>query len=344
VKIDVIVMNNTTVRFRIKDDRMRSRVLRRGMWNLRGVPVVLSKWTPIADMEQEEVKTIPLWVIVKNVPPKYFSWKVLKAITSPLGVPQKLHPDTEACKSFEEAKVLVEVDLTNKLPKLFSFKSETCGDTIVEFVYPWLPPRCTDCNKWGHQTSDCLIGKKKNIETKSAEKEVTEEKSGEKKNVAEEGKKQQVLESKDTENNGNELEVVKGSNNEWSTPTKVGRSPVNKKELRFGEVSLLTNTFSCLSDKEEGEEEGEITISGDEKLHESQPEGKEEQGLDTQDTTPKEVAEIKNSVQREVEEVMIRQSLPRASKEEHKFLSTNATQSNRTNNPIILKKSRPKKF
>jgi len=43
----------------------------------------------------------------------------LSAITSPLGIPKKLHRDTETCKSFEEAKVLVEVDLTKKLPKLF---------------------------------------------------------------------------------------------------------------------------------------------------------------------------------------------------------------------------------
>ena len=147
VRIDVFVVDNTTVRFRIKDVRTRERILRRGMWNLCGVPVVLSKWSPIAEAEQEEIKTIPLWVIVKNVPAKYFSWKVLSAITSPLGLPKKLHPDTEACKSLEEAKVLVEVDLTKKLPKFFSFKSENGGDTVVEFVYPWLPPRCTECSK-----------------------------------------------------------------------------------------------------------------------------------------------------------------------------------------------------
>ena len=147
VRIDVFVVDNTTVRFRSKDVRTRERILRRGMWNLCGVPVVLSKWSPIAEAEQEEIKTIPLWVIVKNVPAKYFSWKVLSAITSPLGLPKKLHPDTEACKSLEEAKVLVEVDLTKKLPKFFSFKSENGGDTVVEFVYPWLPPRCTECSK-----------------------------------------------------------------------------------------------------------------------------------------------------------------------------------------------------
>ena len=40
------------------------------------------------------------------------------------------------------------------------------------------------------------------------------------------------------------------SDQEWSTPTKVTRSPA-KIELRYGEVSIMSNSFSCLSDKGE---------------------------------------------------------------------------------------------
>lgn len=35
---------------------------------------------------------------------------------------------------------------------------------------------------------------------------------------------------------------------DWTTPTKVTRSP-GSKELRYGEVSIMKNSFSCLSDK-----------------------------------------------------------------------------------------------
>lgn len=164
---------------------------------------MLSKWCPIVDMEQEEVKIIPLWVIIKNVPPKYFSWKVLSAITSPLGSPKKLHPDTEACKSFEEAKVLVEVDLSKKLPKFFSFKSEKGGDTIVEFVYPWLPPRCTNCDKWGHQNSDCLAGKKKEVGAASIVSETVLVATG----GMEENTEQEVKKSVVAHNNTNQAVV-----------------------------------------------------------------------------------------------------------------------------------------
>ncbi|KAG7593824.1 Zinc finger CCHC-type [Arabidopsis thaliana x Arabidopsis arenosa] len=264
VMIDVFVVDRTTVRFRIKDERTRARVLRRGMWNLCGVPVVLSKWTPIVEAEQEEIKTIPLWVIVKNVPPKYFSWKVLSAITSPLGTPKKLHPETEACKSFEEAKVFVEVDLTKTLPKFFSFKSDKGGDTIVEFVYPWLPPRCTECSKWGHLNKDCTSQKRieqivditKTVSTRSEKigTDITELKPVESAVVViSPGTSQtQLKEGNSTSTEENKTEE---SQAEWTTPTKFTRSPEKSKELRYGEVSIMTNSFSCLSDKgEKGED------------------------------------------------------------------------------------------
>jgi len=261
VKIDVFVVNHTTVRFRIKDERTRARVLRRGMWNLCGVPVVLSKWTPIVDMDQEEIKTMPLWVIVKNVPPKYFSCKVLSAITSPLGTPKKLHPDTEAIKTFEEAKVFVEVDFTKKLPKCFSFKSEKGGDTVVEYVYPWLPPRCNSCDRWGHLSTDCLSRKKaenrvevtKPVETKVADLEPE----------TSNGLEQSLKENKEDGNNNAE-ELIENSQHQskdaltWNTPTKTIKSPSKANELRYGEVSILSNSFFCLSDKGEEVEEGEV--------------------------------------------------------------------------------------
>lgn len=121
--------------------------------------MVVTKWSPIAEEEQPEMTSIPLWVIVKNVPHRLFSWEGLSVLTSPLGKPQRLHPDTEACKIFEEAKVFVEVDLTKKLPKCFSFTSDHGVNTVVEYIFPRLPPRYSACSKWVHVSKDCVISK-----------------------------------------------------------------------------------------------------------------------------------------------------------------------------------------
>lgn len=76
-----------------------------------------------------------------------------------MGDSKKLHPDTKICKSFEEAKVFVETDLSKELPKSYRFKSEKGIDAVMEYVYPWLPPRYVTCSKWGHLKDDCLANK-----------------------------------------------------------------------------------------------------------------------------------------------------------------------------------------
>lgn len=41
--------------------------------------------------------------------------------------------------------------MMKEIPQNHRFKSVKLGvDAEVEFVYPWLPPRCTLCSKWGH--------------------------------------------------------------------------------------------------------------------------------------------------------------------------------------------------
>ena len=336
VQIDVFVVDQKTVRFRIKDERTRLRVLRRGRWNLCGVPVVLTKWSPIAEAEQDEIKTIPLWVIIKNVPQRYFSWKVLSAITSPLGTPKKLHPDTEACKSFDEAKVFVEVDLTKTLPKHFCFKSDKGGDTIVEFVYPWLPPRCIECSKWGHLKSDCKSKKKEqgveekktlvdNVVLLDEQSTQTQEKCDKNSNVlkTESSRTKEVMDQEETMNEGD-----RG----WSTPIKVVRSPVKSTELRYGEVSIMSNSFSCLSDKGEVEEAENLEAEENNQVEQKE----DEKELVTEGSHPMQEEEGKNKDTKEVG-VTLRQSIPRVSKDNHKVVSTTGVQNTRNHNPTALR-------
>lgn len=155
VHIDVFSVNETTVKFRIKDVQIRGRILRRGMWNIADIPMVVSKWSPIVDDDEPEVKIIPMWITLKNVPHKMYLRDGLDFITSAVGKPVRLHPETELCSNFEEAKVFVEADMSKELPQIYRFKSKLGIDAEVEFVYPWLPSRSSTCSKWGHSGKDC---------------------------------------------------------------------------------------------------------------------------------------------------------------------------------------------
>lgn len=103
IKVDVFEVNETTVKFRIRNSSVRARVLRREMWNIANIPTIVSKWSPIQEEQQPDLKTIQLWVTIKNVPHKLFSRKGLRFLSSAVGEAQRLHPDTELCKSFDEA-------------------------------------------------------------------------------------------------------------------------------------------------------------------------------------------------------------------------------------------------
>ncbi|KFK23708.1 hypothetical protein AALP_AAs53541U000100 [Arabis alpina] len=159
IKIDAFEVNATTVKFRIKNQAVRNRVLNRGMWEIANIPMWVSKWSPLQEDQQPNLKKVQLWVTIHNVPHKLFSEKGLGFLASAVGEAKKLHQDTLLCKSFEEAKVLVEVDLTNELSTSHRFTSSKGVDAVVKYTYPRLPPRCSTCKKWGHVTEVCLVNK-----------------------------------------------------------------------------------------------------------------------------------------------------------------------------------------
>lgn len=127
------------------------------MWNIADIPMLVSKWTPILEDAQPEITKMPMWVINYKVPHSMFSWKGLGFLASKVGDPKRLHPETETCKNFEEAKVFVEVNMMKELPKDFTFAIATGKEETVEYTYPWLPPRCTTCGKWGHFEEGCQV-------------------------------------------------------------------------------------------------------------------------------------------------------------------------------------------
>ncbi|XP_010430973.1 PREDICTED: uncharacterized protein LOC104715251 [Camelina sativa] len=82
--------------------------------------------------------------------------KGLSFLASPVGEPKRLHPDTELVTNFGEAKIFIEVNLMQELPKTYFFTvrgEEVC----VQYEYPWLPHRCSFCKRWGHSDDGCLV-------------------------------------------------------------------------------------------------------------------------------------------------------------------------------------------
>lgn len=158
-KLDVHSVDETTMRIRIENVMVRDKVVRRGMWNIAGVPMIVSKWAPEEDKKQANL--IPLWVHLKNFPLSMYSWEGLSFMTSAVGIPDRLHPDTLACKDMDVAKIFVKADLTKEMPKRITYTIQ--GEEVtVDYAFPWLPPKCISCGKWGHYETFCSLNKKEN--------------------------------------------------------------------------------------------------------------------------------------------------------------------------------------
>ncbi|KAL0789355.1 hypothetical protein Bca101_005601 [Brassica carinata] len=315
--VEVYEINPTTMKFRILDSAMRERVLRRGMWNLAEVPVVMTEWKPFVE-EEELHNSVPLWVHLKNVPMNMFSWKGLSFATSPIGVLVKLHPDTALCKDLKVAKVFIKADLTKALPRSMNFEYQG-KDTLIDFTLPWLPTKCTTCGKWGHSEKDCLKPKEAEVakiddevvvSSKKVEEESTKElDSGNNEEI-------QTVQSHTENENPEEAEQVvdvrtSGKENKdnqeesWLTPVKVSRTPEKTKDLESGQGSIISNSlFSVLSSDEE-EEKGEIL--------------QQEAAIEKDEIPPQEPIQKKQEVQNKA--MSTRPSLPRVSKDNHRFVS-----------------------
>lgn len=251
----------------------RNRVMRHGMWNLADVPVVMSVWTPFITESPPEVSSVPLWVHLKHVTMDMFSWKGLSYITSAVGDPDRLHPETAQCVDLKTAKVFIKADLTQELPKSMNFNYQG-KDTTVDFIYPWLPSRCSICRKWGHTTKVCVANG--NDVPKDTKQELIHNaatvKDGDK--IRNSDTMQDVLpkspeiilpkQNRNVPSGNDDAEARTETKNaekkkeskddEWSivSLSKSSRSPNGSKNLKYGEVSLLTSSrFSALEQDED---------------------------------------------------------------------------------------------
>lgn len=334
-RVEVYEVNDTSMKFKILNQADRNRVLRRGMWNLAGIPVVLTKWSPIAEKEKAPVQSIPMWVHIKNVPLNMISWQGLSFVTSPIGSLVRLHPETAQCLKLDVAKIFVKVDLTKDLPTKMNFKIDG-KDVLIEYTYPKLPTKCSNCETWGHSVRTCNIGKNQAEEKqekleegeivndpKEAEKVVENlvsvEISGEAKvnkeaNISNEGSKKEI------EVDDNKVEEKEVKENDWSdvTPGKSSRSP-GRKELEFGSVTLLTKSrFSVLT-----------------------PVGEEEETLDQVDK--EEQSEEQSEEDTAKEDAIPRRMLPRESKQNHRYLKVKTSQKALDADPSYLNKKKPRR-
>lgn len=249
--IDAQFLSPKTVLFKIENDQLRQRVLRRHFWHIANIPLVVREWNPSTVDSKPDLTMIPLWVDLKNVPDNLFSDKGLRFLGDRIGSMQRLHPKTERCVRLDVARLLIVVNLEQPLPN----KINLIGlDTVIQVSYPWLPSRCSVCNEWGHDDKGC----EKLQKGAAVESNVTPVSLPEESSLQWVPKSVGGIVTTDTVENKKEevMKAVEDDATTWSLVTKSGRqSPVRSPnpivEMNIGSASQ----FQVLS---EGCEEGEV--------------------------------------------------------------------------------------
>lgn len=234
--------------------------------------MIVSKWTLSSEEEKQEEEAIPMWVHVEKVPLHMYSWEGLSFITSTVGVPVKLHPETIACTNQEVAKVFVNVDVSKALPKHITFTKEGKRFT-TDYYYPWLPARCKFCEKWGHSEPVCAAKEKERKQKEGIGSPLPNDNSMRKETVRKEsgggssGGSELRVKSQEEEvaivvvTESKEDKVVLGDQrDDWSlvSPGKSGRMVTSAS--RVEEVEISESKYSVLS--VDVEEEGESVAIG----------------------------------------------------------------------------------
>lgn len=228
--------------------------------------MLVTRWSLKLKGEEQEDEAIPMWVHLEKVPLHMYSWEGFSFITSPVGVPVKLHQETIACTNLEEAKVYVRVDTSKVLPREITF-TKGGEQFTVKYYYPWLPARCKLCDKWGHGEAVWVMNSKRKKHRSSLENKARQGspvKSVEK----EKGEEEKEVEGSNLVKEDKVIEVGEKSNgkeeNDWLTPVKGSKGQVFP-VLDSKDTVISTSKFSILLDERE---EGELLMDDQDNIDE----------------------------------------------------------------------------
>ncbi|XP_074305100.1 uncharacterized protein LOC141640037 [Silene latifolia] len=143
---------------RFQTEEMKQSVLGSGYFLFDNKPLIIKPWQPDLQLTKENIKAVPAWIHLQNLPLKFWG-KSLPKIANLVGQYVKSDPATEMKTRLGFARVMVELNLGQVFPKSLKFLDEKKQEVIIDIVYEWKPSLCTRCKQLGHEKDQCRKGK-----------------------------------------------------------------------------------------------------------------------------------------------------------------------------------------
>lgn len=123
-----------------------------GPYFIYGKPLFIRYWTPDFEIKEDLLRILPLWVTFPNLPLHLWGEKCLSKIASTVGKPIATNECTAKKLRISYARVLIEVDVTQKPRETVCIKDHNRRVLEQKIEYEWRPKYCHTCLKIGH---DC---------------------------------------------------------------------------------------------------------------------------------------------------------------------------------------------
>lgn len=124
-------------------------ILYGGPYSINSRPIVLKQWSPDYDFNNEFLTEIPLWVKFPKLPMNCWGCNSLRRMASTLGKPLFADECTTKQTRISYARILIEVNVTKRLPTEVTVIDPTGRKFQQGVVYEWKPEFCGEFNKLG---------------------------------------------------------------------------------------------------------------------------------------------------------------------------------------------------
>lgn len=112
-------------------------------------------WSVDASLQMQDLETAPTWAVLHNVPPQMYSLDGISVIASAIGEPLHTEKSRLDPYNFGNTKVKVEISLDKSPPASIIVRDSQMNSVKVNVTYPRLPPKCCNCERFGHLLNRC---------------------------------------------------------------------------------------------------------------------------------------------------------------------------------------------
>ncbi|KAK9053514.1 hypothetical protein SSX86_027506 [Deinandra increscens subsp. villosa] len=169
--------------FKFKELKQMNTVFDLGPWIVANIPLCLKKWEAGVNMSRAAPKTVPVWIVFKDLPLELWETESICRLASCIGTPLTFDKITKTkCANLQEAggfaRVLVEVgvecDFQDHVQACYP-SNEASQPKVVDIAveYQNRPQMCSYCQVFGHSCHKCKL-RPRTLEELEAEKKETE--------------------------------------------------------------------------------------------------------------------------------------------------------------------------